>query len=343
MKFSMPTLLSVSLMLLAGPLSLSGCSKPDSKASLTDYQQRLSRVLALDSVKVQVAPLPALPRPSELSQPLPDIRLDLTDAWASRECGLDQLIGERNSGLGRVFQPSMQLNYELRLLARLQACQQQDIEPALQQHITVWLNQKQQTIAIAFNNMLLTDDTLRQQWHGSSQQLQPGQSVGFVDSSGALHNLIALAELIGRQQWQQAAEIDIEQSLAALYRHDVFGKLQSSLRYSAAWFNQLNPQLLALAPQSLCPRGQHTEQLSILTTVFSKFFINEVQAHLAELRRFYTESWPLVAELYRDTPLYPALQQRYQQPAEQLQQQLMLHVQWWQQLNQHCPVGLTPG
>ena len=84
-----------------------------------------------------------------------------------------------------------------------------------------------------------------------------------------------------------------------------------------------------------------TEQLKILTTVFSKFFIAQVQAHLAQLRRFYTESWPLIAGLYRDTALYPALQQRYQQPAEQLQQQLMLHVQWWQQLNQQCPLNLT--
>ncbi|WP_245861526.1 DUF3080 family protein [Arsukibacterium tuosuense] len=344
MKFSM--LLSIvpsialSIVLLA---SLAGCSKPDSQAKLTDYQQRLTRVLELDELTVKVEPVPVLPRPSKLRQPLPDIRLDLRDAWASRECGLDQLIGERNSGLGRVFQPSMQLNYELRLLARLQQCQQQDISPELQQQVANWLAEKQQSVTVALNNMLLADDTLSQQWQGSKQQLIATESTGFVESSSALNNLLGLTELVNQQQWQQAAEVDIEQSLASLYQHDFPGKLQHSLRYSAAWFSQLNPQLLAIAPESLCPRGQNTGQLGILTTVFRKFFIGEVQAHLAELRRYQNDLWPLIAQLYRDTPLYPALQQRYQQPAEQLQQQLMLHVQWWQQLNKACPVGLTPG
>lgn len=334
MKFS--TLLIMVLL-----TSLGGCSKPDSEAKLTDYQQRLSRVLQLSDINVQPEPVAVLPRPSELRQPLPDIRVDLRDAWASRECSLDQLIGERNSVLGRVYPPSKQLNYELRLLARLQQCQQQDISPELQQQISSWQSEKQQSIAVALNNMLLADDTLRRQWQGSNQQLISGDSSGFVPGSSALNKLIELSTLIAQQQWQQAAALDIEQSLADLYRHDFLAKLQHSLRYSAAWFSQLNPQLLAIAPESLCPQGRNTEQLSILTTVFRKFFIGQVQAHLAELTRFYNESWPLIARLYQDTPIYPALQQRYQQPAEQLQQQLLLHVKWWQQLNQVCPVNLT--
>lgn len=329
------------LLMLVVLVSLSGCSKPDTKATLTDYQKRLSRVLELEKSTVQTAPLAVLPRPSELRQPLPDIRMDLTDAWASRECGLDQLIGERNSGLGKVFQPSMQLNYELRLLARLQQCQQQQITPALQQKIASWLEQKQQSIVIANTNMLLSDDTLIQQWHGHNHKLIPGNSNGFNQSTRALEQLKSLSMMIDSHTWQQAAEIDIEQNLATLYQHDFLGKLQTSLRYSAAWFSQVNPQLLAISPETLCPRGKSTEQLTILSAVFSKFFINEVQAHLAELRRYYTQSWPLIATLYRDTPLYETLQQRYQQPAELLQQQLMLHVQWWQQLNRHCPVNLT--
>ncbi|MBV2127553.1 DUF3080 domain-containing protein [Rheinheimera sp. SM2107] len=331
------------LLILGALVSLSGCSKPDTKASLTDYQQRLTRVLQLDNVDIQAATLPPLPRPGELRQPLPDIRLDLRDAWASRECGLDQLIGERNSGLGRVFQPSMQLHYELRLLARLQQCDQQDISPELQQQISSWQHEKQQSIAVALSNMLLADDTLHRQWQVNNLRIIPGDGIGLVPASSALENLIYLTTLIKQQQWQQAAELDIEQSLAALYQHDFPAKLQGSLRYSAAWFSQFNPQLLAIAPDSLCPNGRSTEQLTILTTVFSKFFIGKVQAHLAELTRYHNELWPLITRLYQDTAIYPALQQRYQQPAAQLQQQLMLHVQWWQQLNKQCPAGLTPG
>ena len=336
MKYGMPV-----SMLMGVLLALSGCAEPDSKATLLDYQKRLNRVLQLENISVQAELPETLPRPSALNQPLPDIRMDLTDAWASRECGLDQLIGERNSGLGRVFQPSKQLNYELRLLARLQQCQQQPLSPALQQQVSGWLAQKQQSVQLAFNNMLLTDDTLRQQWHSSSKRLVPGQTNGFIDSTAALRSLINLKQLIETSAWQHAAEVDIEQSLAALYQHDFLAGLQNSLRFSAAWFIQVNPQLVTIAPTSLCPAGQNKPQLTILCTVFSKFFIAKVQAHLAELTRYYNESWPLIAKLYQHTPIYPALQQRYQQPAEQLQQQLLLHVQWWQQLNQVCPVNLT--
>lgn len=338
MKYGMP----VSI-LMGALLALSGCAEPDSKATLTDYQQRLNRVLQLENISVQAVSPDTLPRPSELKQPLPDIRMDLTDAWASRECGLDQLVGERNSGLGRVFQPSKQLNYELRLLARLQHCQEQQLSETLQQQISDWRAQKEQSAVLAYHNMLLSDDTLRQQWHSSSKRLIPAQTNGFIESTGALKNLLNLQQLIHAKAWQHAAEVDIEQSLAILHQHDFLARLQNSLRFSAAWFEQVNPQLLAIAPASLCQNGRNTQQLTILSTVFSKFFIANVQAHLAELRRFNDESWPLIAQLYRDTPLFPALQQRYQQPAAQLQQQLILHVNWWQQLNKQCPVNLTPG
>jgi hypothetical protein len=341
MKYSTLILLRATLILVA--LSLSGCTEPDSKATLIDYQQRLSRVLALEPLTVKPTPLPTLPRPAELKQALPELRLDLSAAWASRQCGLDQLIGERNSSLGRVFQPSKQLNYELRLLAKLDYCLQQNVSADLQQQIAHWLSQKQQSVQLAFSNMLLTDDTLLQQWHGSNHRLIVRQNTGLVPSSSALNNLITLHTHINTQQWQAGAATDIEQSLSVLYQHDFLAELQSSLRYAEAWFSQVNPQLLAISPASLCPNGKNTPQLAILSTVFSKFFIKEVQAHLAELRRFYNELWPLISQLYQHTALYPALQQRYQQPAEQLQQQLMLHVTWWQQLNSQCPVGLTPG
>ncbi|MFN3899595.1 MAG: DUF3080 family protein [Alishewanella aestuarii] len=328
------------LNLLVLALLLSGCSDSAGVATLRDYQQRLNRVLELDSAKPQLPAAAALPAKSALQQPLPDLRIDLLDAFATRRCGLDQLIAERNSSLGKVFTASKRLHYELRFLATLELCLTEAWDEPLKSQLSQVYQQKQQTIGIALSNMLQTDDTLRKTWLGSNKALTPGSDNGFTASLGALQQLLELKQAIDREDWYSASRIDPEAALASLYRSDFFPQLQFSLRYANSWFNAVNPQLLSLAPASLCPRGQ-SEQLTILTTVFRKYFIGEVQAYLAKLNRYQQQSWPLIAELYQDSPLLPVLQQRYQQPATELQQQLLQHVGWYQQLNQLCPVGLT--
>jgi len=334
-------LLQTSLALLVCCLLLNGCSKPAGKAQLHDYQQRLNRVLQLDSDDIKLLPAAPLPGKNTLMAPLPELRLDLLDAFATRQCGLDQLIAERNSSMGRVFSASKRLHYELKVLNVLQHCVAKSWDEPLQSQLATFYQQKQQSIHSAFSNMLLTDDTLRRRWHSSDTMLKPGDNSGFNESLAALQLLLNLQHAIQQQDWSAASSIDPEQALATLYQHDFLSRLQYSLRYSSSWFLAVNPALLSIEPSSLCVRSSNTEQLTILTTVFRKFFIAEVQAYLAELNRYQQQSWPLIAQLYQDTALMPVLEQRYQLQAEQLQQLLLAHVGWYQQLNRSCAVGLT--
>jgi hypothetical protein len=328
------------LSLLSTLWLISGCSDSEGVATLRDYQQRLNRVLQLESPAPALTPAASFPAKSTLQQPLPDLRLDLMDAFATRRCGLDQLIGERNSSLGKVYGASKRLNYELRFLETLQHCLTQDFEPDLRQQLTAVYQQKQQSIGMAYANMLQNDDTLRKRWLSSQTALRPGNNTGWNESLGALQQLLELKQSIDRQDWYSAARIDPEQALATLYRYHFFSDLQFSLRYTNDWLATVNPLLLAIEPGSLCPRGQ-TEQLTILSNVFRKYFIGEVQTYLAELSRYHQESWPLIARLYQDSALLAPLTERYQSQAEQLQQRLLQHVGWYQQLNQRCPIGLT--
>lgn len=321
-------------------LPLTGCKDTAGTAELKDYQQRLNRVLALNSPAPSPAASPAFPAKSALQQPLPELRIDLLDAFATRSCGLDMLIAERNSSMGKVFTASKRLNYELRFLASLQNCLQQSWPEPLKGQLTEIYQQKQQSISIALNNMLQTDDTLRKRWLAASQGVIAGTNKGFEESLGALQQLLDLKQAIAQQNWYGASQIDPEQALATLYRSAFLSELQFSLRYANSWFAAVNPALLKIDPASLCPRGQ-TEQLTILSTVFRKYFIGEVQAYLAELNRYQQQSWPLMLELYQDSQMLPVLTERYATQAEQLQQQLLQHVAWYQQLNQRCPVGLT--
>ncbi len=322
-------------------LSLVACVKAPGQAELLDYQQRLTRVLGLAEAKLPLAPVSPLPAKSSLVQPLPELRMDLLDALATRQCGLDQLIAERNSSLGRVFTASKRVNYEVRLLAVLEQCQAKHWDEPLKSQLADVYQQKQQSIHTVFDNMLLADDTLRQRWHNNERMLAPQDSTGFNESLAALTLLVDLKQAITTADWHLASQIDPEQALETLYQYRFLSDLQYSLRYGRSYFAALNPLLTAIEPASLCQARASSEQLTILSTVFRKFFIGEVQAYLAELSRYQQQSWPLIAALYQDTLLYPALEQRYHKQAEQLQQLLLQHVGWYQQLNQDCPVGLT--
>lgn len=332
--------LQTSILVLPLLVAVSGCKDTVGTAELKDYQLRLNRVLALNAPAPTPITSPAFPAKSALQQPLPELRIDLLDAFATRSCGLDMLIAERNSSMGKVFTASKRLHYELRFLASLENCLQQRWQEPLQSQLVAIYQQKQQSIGIALDNMLQTDDTLRKRWLAANRGVTAGSATGFTESLGALQQLLDLKQAISRQDWYSASQIDPEQALAILYRSAFFSELQFSLRYANSWFAAVNPELFNIDPASLCPRGQ-TEQLSILSKVFRKYFIGEVQAYLAELSRYQQQSWPLLLALYQDSAMLPVLTERYATQAEQLQQQLLQHVAWYQQLNQLCPIGLT--
>ena len=324
-------------------LSLSACSDYNGDRALKNYQQRLARVLQTDIPAI--APQPAAPLAAErdLKQPLPDMRLDLTDAYATRRCGLDILIGERNSSLGKVYPASKQLGYELRFLALLQHCLtlSWDDSTLLSQLQQVY-QQKQHSIALAFDNMLLTDDTLRKELLGNRKTLPLEHAPGLTETWQALTELNRLAGFIADENWQDAVQIDIEQQLQTLYRYNFAGKLQYSLRHSRDQLSQINQMLHDYQSAALCPPGRNNPQLEILTNVFNKYFIAEVQYYTSALGRYQQEIWPLIRQLYQHTPLYPALQQRFEQSHNEMRTALSQHVSWWQQLNQQCPLQLQP-
>ncbi|MDP4528530.1 DUF3080 family protein [Alkalimonas delamerensis] len=321
--------------------TLLACS-PANERQLDNYQSRLERVAGIQPGQVTPAAVDPLPSARSLLHPLPDLRLDLLDAWASRQCGLDALIAERNSSLGRVQSHSLRLNYELRLLQQLEQCQQNSsLAPALQQQLADIQSSKQDTIELSFFNMLHADQTLRQQWHGQRQLLPLQGQQALLETQHALQQLNALRTAIDQQDWQQAAAIDIEAALGVLHRYQTLASLQYSQRYLVGWLDALNSSLLPIPADSFCPNQRPSDTLSILSTVFLKFFAEELQPYFNQHQRHMQALWPELVQLYAESPLLPLLEQRYQDTANTLQQQILAHVGWWQQLNAECPAGLT--
>ncbi|MDR6983570.1 hypothetical protein J2X32_002206 [Rheinheimera pacifica] len=323
-------------------ISLSACTDYNGDKALQNYQQRLERVLDISQKNTALPDAAVMAAQRDLKQPLPDIRLDLTDAYATRRCSLDTLIGERNSSLGKVYNASKQLSYELRFLSQLQRCLEQswDNTTLLNQLQQVY-QQKQHSIDIAFNNMLLTDDTLRKELLGIRKALPLKAAPGFSETWQALTELNQLQQFIAEQNWQAASQINIEQQLQLLYRYNFIARLQYSLRTASHQLAQLNQLSQAKAPSALCPQQRDSEQLHILANVFSKYFVAEVQLYTSELSRYQQQLWPLLQQLYQHTELNSPLTLRFEQTYLDMRTELSHHVQWWQALNSQCPVKLT--
>lgn len=330
------------ILALALLFSLSGCGKYDGDKVFEKYQQRLTRVLELDAVAEPLPAVALLPAERDLKQPLPDLRLDMFDAYSTRRCGLDLLVGERNSSLGKVYTASKQLNYELRFLYQLQSCLQLEWQDtALLTELQQVYQQKQQSIGIAFQNMLLTDNTLRKELLGIRQSLPLHDVAGISETWQALTSLVQLQQMIKQQDWQAAQSIDIEQQLQQFYKFNFLSKLQFSLRSSRHHLQQVNLLLRPKTPEKLCQKSPNRQQLDILANLFGKFFVGEVQQYTVNLQNYQQQLWPLLSQLYQDTAVYPALQQRFENTYQQMRSQLSEHVKWWQALDAKCPLQLT--
>lgn len=331
------------LWLLPLLLSLTACSGYNGDKALTNYQQRLARVLDTTAPDSSLPAAAKLAEQRDLKQPLPDLRLDITDAYATRRCSLDTLIGERNSSLGKVYSASKQLSYELRFLSQLQQCLSQSWDnTALLSQLQQVYQQKQHSIGIAFNNMLLTDDTLRKELLGVSKTLPVNSATGISETWQALTELTLLQQFISEQNWQAASNVDIEHQLQVLYRYNTLGRLQYSLRQSAHQLSQVNQMLTDISPEQLCQPRPDKQQLEILANIFNKFFIAEVQQYTVNLQSYQQQLWPLLEALYADTPLRDALTQRFDTTLQQMRGELAEHVRWWQTLNSQCPLQLAP-
>ena len=325
-------------------LNLIACSQDSGDKLFDNYQQRLARVLDADIAQQPVPAYAALAEPRDLKQSLPDLRLDLTDTLATRHCSLDTLIGERNSSLGRVYSASKQLSYELRFLNQLQKCLEQSWDDsALLEQLQQVYQHKQNSVHVAFNNMLLTDDTLRKELLGARNSLPLNDTAGQHETWQALTELTRVQQFIREQNWQAASQVNIEQQLQLLYQYNFIGRLQHSLRLSGHQLGQLNLMLASVKAEQLCQPRPDKQQLQILSNIFSKYFIAQVQQYTGNLEKYQQQLWPLLQTLYQDTPLQPALQQRFAGNYQLMRTELSSHVQWWQNLNRQCPLQLTPG
>jgi Protein of unknown function (DUF3080) len=323
--------------LVAVVFVLSGCSDA-ALYMMDDYTSRLSRTLALeiqDPAPLDLRPLPSI---TTTRADITESSITLVELVATRACGLDLLLGERNSSLGKVMTPSQRLKYELAFLKQVQPClTHPDIAPDLQQKLAAIASDKAALIDKHWQNFLQQDETLRQQLHPYRNLSEPNSVAGVADTMQALHSLLALKKSIVEQNWLQASSINPEQALEALYKANTLSQMQQSLRFSQNWLRSLNHQLDRVDLTAQCPAGKSSDKAEILNTILLQYFIGKVQVYLAQVDGTYQQLYPLLQQLYQGTDLAQPISQRFEVPNTELKAELKRHVIWWKAVQQQCP------
>jgi hypothetical protein len=325
------------LRLVAIVFVLTGCSDP-AQSLMDDYANRLSRTLALEIQNPAPLDLTPLPSIATTRADITDSSISLVELVATRVCGLDLLLGQRNSSLGKVMTPSQRLKYELAFLEQVQPClTTPDIAPDLTQKLAAIAAEKAIQIDQHWQNFLQQDETLRQQLHPYHHLSEPNSVAGVAETMQALHSLLALKKNIAQQNWQQASRINPEQALEALYKANALSQLQQSLRFSENWLQSLNQQLEQVDLTAQCPDGKSSAKAEILNTILLQYFVGKVQLYLAQVDGTYQQLYPLLQQLYQDTALAQSISQRFEVPHTELKAELKRHVAWWKAVQQQCP------
>lgn len=323
------------------------CSRSEADNKLSDYLQRLARVLEIDVPAAAGQPPAKMPAPRELRVELVAPKIDLLEFLRLADCHLQRLVAAHNSSLGKLAQPSQRLIYELEFLqhgapcaALLQAAGRDD----LAQKLADVLRHKQSQLPTVIWQATLGASEMRAFW-------QAPAALGDYPAATASQVPMAAARLLHRAErwlsgdWKVNAAA-LENDLRVLKTGDG-GALLRSWQLLA---DELGRGTLLLqnrlAKRPLCFNGQPNRRARILFNVVQQKFIAEVQPWTVELNRRRYELLPAITQL--EQTLASAEPVSYRRWRQQRDQQFSaafaaprLHVDALQPLFKQC--GLTPG
>ncbi|WP_318455537.1 DUF3080 domain-containing protein [Photobacterium leiognathi] len=335
-------------------LLLAGCKQNSSEAAFNNYHQRLTNVLDIDPTPIPNTDVLPLPQKRDLNQALPDIRIGLLDAYELRQCGLFQLIAERNSILGKVQDKTRSLQYELLFLNGLSYCLTQ-LKPDsdLVAELTPIYQQKQQQLPMIFWNMIFTGEEWRKQLTLGHELVDSEKNSAFLTSLSAFSYV---ADLINNNVTTTPTPIapalienkyqDLLHHQQQIYNSRYIGDLFYSLSRTTTWLTTITAQLNANQDLILCGNNMNQQKAKYLRNVFYKFYVADIQRYLAHLDSQYQQIQPVLQQIHQQlnqapiqvTPDMQGYIDAYinGETYRQFHQATLDHVKFWQRLFKQC-------
>ncbi|WP_196387188.1 DUF3080 family protein [Vibrio cidicii] len=296
------------------------------------YAGRLANVLEVDAPTPPTSFAITLEDKRQLYSELPRLSLGLLDSYELRDCGLFQIVAEKNSSLGKVWDQFQDFDYQLRLSDTLSRCLMSDsLSARLRAQLDDLAKIKQDHLSVHLRNLILTSDAMRKQLSGH-QWLVEGQQSQWSEINSALSIFGQIGAAITADE---PVTLLVYPYQEALERSPLIGALYYSLQRSTRWLNLTTDMLSKHISSIHCGPNRDQTRFNYLRNVFHEYYIKSIQAYNAELDAAYYQlnnHLPIIIAAFEEQNSAYRLQEAHQE----FRQANLEHIQFWQQLFQRC-------
>ena len=308
-------------------LVVGGCFGEGPGDLFDDYQTKIARVQNADEIKEDWE-FESLPRKRELQLDVPSLSIGLIDSYQLRQCGLFNLIAERNSVLGKVADEFRNYDYQVALLEGVGQClSNNELDPEIVELLKEIEQQKLTQFPLHQWNLIYASDAMQSQMRGS-QWLRADIGDQVRQTSGALEHINqALNAPLVSGKTTEVQEI--------LEKSSTLGDLYYSLARASAELDTITQQLTTFDASIICGKQRDTTKFRYLNNVFELQYIGKVQPYTAQLDGYYQQLAPQLGMFDAQPELHS-----YYFPIKDAHQAFRSstrrHVDYWQQLFKRC-------
>ncbi|EGU41552.1 DUF3080 domain-containing protein [Vibrio splendidus] len=306
---------------------LGGCFEEGPGDLFDDYQTKVARVQDAEELK-QEWEFEGLPRKRELLLNVPSVSIGLIDSYQLRQCGLFNLIAERNSVLGKVADEFRNYDYQVALLEGVGKCLSSDeLDPEIIELLRGIEQQKLAQFPLHQWNLIYASDAMQSQMRGSQWLRQDiGQQVR--QTSDALEHLNhSLNTPLVSGKTTEVQEV--------LEKSSTLGDLYYSLARASVELDTITEQLTTFDANIICGKQRDTTKFRYLNNVFDQQYIGKVQPYMAQLDGYYQQLAPQLA-MFDAQPELHSYYFPIQDTHQDFRASTRRHVEYWQQLFKRC-------
>jgi len=338
---SITTTLPLKWLLAVCCILLFGCSEQPSEANKT-YLSRLSSTLQVPKPNTNPLQQLTLVEPVEALQPA--IKIGITELAGISQCKLNVLISEHNNQLGKTATAASQLKYQIDFIQSAQNCLNSlDKQSKIYNKIAAAKTQKQAQLTQFFNNMLFSEPELNSSWQLTGQELST-QPAGFSDTVEGLKKLTTIKQLIENQNSMAINSDDILSALEPLNRYKFNQQLIQAAREQISLNHAATQFVNTLTLEDICPKGKNKQQAKIVSNIFNKYYLKQIQPYQAQLSGYLETLQPLYVQLWFNQAISSEevnalLDPNAKNLLAQLKSSAKEHVIWWQKFYKTCEIS----
>ena len=306
---------------------LTGCFDDSPQNYFDDYQTKIANVQDADEIQEDWE-LESLPRKRELFIEVPSLSIGLIDSYQLRQCGLFNLIAERNSVLGKVADEFRNYDYQVALLEGVGHClSNNELEPEIVELLREIEQQKLAQFPLHQWNLIYASEAMQSQMRGS-QWLRADIGDQVRQTSDALEHINqALNTPLVSGKTTEVQE--------GLEKSSTLGDLYYSLSRASAELDTITQQLTTFDANIICGKQRDTTKFRYLNNVFEQQYIDRVQPYIAQLDGYYQQLAPQLA-MFDAQPELHSYYFPIQDAHQAFRSSTRRHVDYWQQLFKRC-------